>query len=242
MNESVLAGFVQTLDALQLRVITSSVDPESSFRNIELGKQSDAIIPFVGIHPEIFKRPENERIQRGDLDIMTQEVANLLDSAEGIGEIGLDPCYGQQESQEYLLNNILSIAERSTLPIVFHCRETVPDILNALDSYRLRSNLLFHWFAGSEEELRKLHDRSIYTSYGPSIIFSKRMAGLVKFSNPDFILAETDSPTPFRSLHDGPSTPFLVNSVAFKIGLIVNKSFENACEMLETNVNKYLST
>lgn len=223
-------------------MITNSVDLESSLRNIELGKQNDSIIPFVGIHPEIFKRPENERIQHAELDIMNQNLSSLLDSAKGVGEIGLDPSYGQLENQKYLLSNILSIAERHTLPLAFHCRETAADILNVLDSYRLHSNLLFHWFSGSEAELRKLHDRSIYTSYGPSIIFSKRMAGLVQFSNPDFILAETDSPTPFRSIHNGHSTPLFVNSVVFKMGLVLNKSFERVCEMVETNVGKYLST
>lgn len=242
LNESVLAGFVKVIDKLQIRVMTNSVDPESSLRNIELAKQSDSIIPFVGIHPEIFKRPENERIQRGDIDIATQNVAGLLDSAKGVGEIGLDPSYGQLENQKYLLNNILSIAERRNLPIVFHCRETVVDILNVLDSYQFRSNLMFHWFSGSEKDLRKLHDRSIYTSYGPSIIFSKRMAGLVQSSNPDFILAETDSPTPFKSILNAPSTPMLVGSVTFKLGLILNKSFQSACEIVETNVDKYLRT
>ena len=242
LNESVLAGFAKVIDTLPIRVMSNSVDPESSLRNIELSKQSDLIIPFVGIHPEIFKRPENERIQPGEIDVATQSVASLLDSAKGVGEIGLDPSYGQLDNQKYLLNNILSIAERRDLPIAFHCRETVADILNVLGSYRLHSNLMFHWFSGSQEDLRKLHDRSIYTSYGPSIIFSNRMAGLVQSSNPDLILVETDSPTQFRSILNGPSTPLLVNSVAFKIGLILNKSFESACEIDETNVDKYLST
>ena len=223
-------------------MISNSVDLHSSSRNIELATNCDSVIPFVGIHPGIFARPENSSLTHEDFDIMIEEVVRLLKFAKGVGEVGLDPSYGYLIDQEYLLRGILSLAESSTLPITFHCRETILKTIDIVSTYNLQSKILFHWFAGSELELRKLHDRGMYTSFGPSILFSKRMAGLVKSSDPQFILAETDSPTPFRSIVDAPGTPILINSVAFKIGLILNIPFQQACELVETNANRYLLT
>jgi TatD DNase family protein len=225
-----------------LRVISDSVDLETSLKNIEISKKLNSVLPFVGIHPEIFQRPENANISNERMDSMLESVAGLLMFARGIGEIGLDSRYSQFSKQEYLLMKLLSLAETSNLPITFHCRETVSKILDEISSYSLANKMLFHWFAGSDSELRKLHEKGFYVSFGPSILFSRRMAGLVENSDTRLILVETDSPTNFRSIVDGPSSPFLTNSVVFKIGLILGMPFDEVCEFAEANTNKYLST
>jgi TatD DNase family protein len=224
-----------------LRVISNSTNLESSKRNLELGRKTSSIIPFVGIHPEIF-RSEPGVFHRSDLDSMVLELEGLLRSAKGVGEIGLDSSYGHFEDQKYLLEKILCICENSNLPITFHCRETVAKILDVVSTCKVDSKLLFHWFSGSEDELRKLIDIGAYVSFGPSILFSKRMACLVQSSDVDLIVAETDSPTFFRSISDAVSTPLLTPSVVFKMGLILNMAFDKVAEKLETNTNEYLST
>ncbi len=224
-----------------LHVISNSTDLESSKRNLELGRRTSSIIPFVGIHPEIF-RSESGAFHRSDLDSMVLELEGLLRSAKGVGEIGLDSSYGHFEDQEYLLEKILSICENNNLPITFHCRETVANILDVVSTFKVDSKLLFHWFSGSEDELRKLIDIGAYVSFGPSILFSKRMASLVQSSDIDLIVAETDSPTFFRSISDAVGTPLLTPSVVFKMGLILNMAFDKVAERLETNTNEYLST
>ncbi len=115
-------------------------------------------------------------------------------------------------------------------------------ILQILTTFSLKGSVLFHWFAGSESELKQIKDRGYYVSYGPSILYSKRMGMLVEKSARDRILPETDSPTPFSSLTQGISTPFLISSVAFKIGLITKVNFDQVKEMLYENVLRYLGT
>jgi len=243
LDEQSLDWFITNLRNFDnLSVISDSVDLHSSSRNIELAANCDSIIPFIGIHPEIFARSENVKTTHEKLDEMIAALGRKVKFARGIGEIGLDPTYGLMKDQEYLLRGILSLAEASRIPITFHCRETIARILEVVSTYSLRSKILFHWFAGSESEMKKMQDGGIYSSFGPSILFSKRMAGLVKYSDPRFILAETDAPTAIRSLIDAPSTPFLVDSVAFKIGLILCISYQQACQLLETNATRYLST
>ena len=68
------------------------------------------------------------------------------------------------------------------------------------------------------------------------------MESLVRSSDPDLILAETDSPTFFKSISESASTPTLVYTVAFKIGLILNESFGDVVEKLRANTEAYLSS
>lgn len=239
LNESALADRASRESYLEnLRVISNSVDLESSLRNIKISNNCNSIIPFVGIHPEVFARTEN--LSSSQLDEMIDSISLLIKNAKGIGEIGLDPKYGNMNDQSYLLDRMLSIAERTNLPVTFHCRETSSKILDKLGSYKLRGNKLFHWFAGSPSELSLLHERGFYTSFGPSILFSRRIADLVKLSDRNMILVETDSPTTFRSLVDGPSLPSFAWSVAFQIGLLLDASFSEVCELVNRNANEYL--
>ncbi|MGI0092213.1 MAG: TatD family hydrolase, partial [Nitrososphaerales archaeon] len=228
LNEPLLAGFVNSLEKIggNISVYSNSVDLATSVWNIQASNRLEAVVPFVGIHPEIFSRSTNAKLSRESLDQMVEKVGELFYSASGIGEIGLDPNYGRADEQAYLLTRLLDYAEDSRLPISFHCRNTFEKILDTLSSHTIHGNLLFHWFAGSESDLKRLHDNGIYTSFGPSILFSKRMARLVETSDAEYILAETDSPTIFRSIIDHPTTPFIVSSVIFKMSLIRKVSFE----------------
>ncbi len=97
-------------------MITNSVDVNSSLRNIEISRSCNLVIPFVGIHPEIFARPENANLSLEQLDGLTADIGELVKDARGIGEVGLDPRYGQIDNQEYLLNRILTLAESSGYP------------------------------------------------------------------------------------------------------------------------------
>lgn len=221
---------------------TNSVDYQSSLVNIDLSKRNRSIKPFVGIHPEVFSKSVSAAMARSELDRMIEKVAALFPAASGIGEIGLDDKYGSSEEQKYLLSSLLKLAESTNLPISFHCRDSIRRILDVISSYRIRGNILFHWFAGSESELSEVHDRGIYTSFGPSIIFSKRMSALVGASSQNLILAETDSPTSYRSLLERTSTPFLVTSVIFKMCLTRKISFDSMAETVASNSIAYLGT
>ena len=229
------------LDQSSISVISNSVNVESSVRNLELAKKFASIVPFVGIHPEIF-RPSRNDFSKVDLDGMVEKVATLLKFAKGIGEIGLDPSYGRVDNQRYLFSKILETAEKTRHPVTLHSRDAIAVVLEILSTYNLKSRILFHWFAGAESELKRVHDAGMYTSFGPSIIFSKRIGTLLQLSDRRYILAETDSPTRFRSLLDSPSNPTLVSSVVFQMGLLLNLPFDQTCELTNTNAENYLTT
>jgi len=245
LDSGSLKPFVSTLNLIadKLKVISNSVDIESSHNNLEIAKGARNVRAFVGIHPEIFSRESSKKMNKEEMDKTVEELGELLALASGVGEIGLDPKYGRLPDQLYVLNGILKIAESTKLPLTFHNRETVSDILKILPSYKFKeARILFHWFAGSESELGLINDRGYFVSFGPSVIFSRRLNHLLEIADQNHILSETDSPTEFRSFLSGSIVPLLVGSVVFKMSLIKKMKFSEMQDLLEHNYLEYLGT
>ncbi|MFI5419912.1 MAG: TatD family hydrolase [Nitrososphaerales archaeon] len=226
----------------KLVVISNSADVESSRRNLKIAKKFRSIIPFYGIHPEIFSRPNSTPIDVEHIDSMVTEIKKILSRGSGIGEVGLDSKYGSLDSQKYLFEKMLSLAESTSFPVTLHCRESVSAILETIASYNLKGKILFHWFAGTEEELGRVNERGMYTTYGPSILFSKRLSRLLSRSDPELLLSETDTPTRFNSLTKDEGNPLMIASVYFKMAATLKISFDSLREKLLQNTNEYLGT
>lgn len=239
MDSNELEYFLANHDQSKLSIVSNSVSLASSQKNLELSKRFDSVIPFVGIHPEIFL---SNGLSREEIDLTADRLEQLSKSARGIGEVGLDPVYGQIESQRYLFSKMLAIAEKTGKPVTIHSRNLASEILQILSTFNLKSKVLFHWFAGTENELKRIQDTGMYISFGPSIIFSKRLQNLVRLSDSRLILAETDSPTRFRSLIEASGNPTMVGSVVFQMSLLLNSSFGETCELVNLNSDSYLAT
>ena len=224
-----------------LRVISNSVDVESSKRNLDLAIRFDSVSAFVGVHPELFQKVAF-KITKDIIDEICNEIQFLSERSSGIGEIGLDPKYGSMDLQRHLLDRQLEIAEsRENLALTLHTRETLSETLDALSRYQIRNSVLFHWFSGTEEELKRAHSFGYYTSFGLPVLYSKRIAKLVSQADQDLLLAETDSPIIFESISKSePETPFGVSSVLFGMSILRGVPFEEMLEINENNANRYL--
>lgn len=241
LDSGELEYFLTSHDQDSLTVVSNSVDVASSVKNLELAKKFRSVVPFVGIHPELFRETQN-RISKEEIDKLVNDIRRLVSLGKGIGEIGIDPGYGHMDGQKHLLKKMLEIAEKTNLPITLHSRGATSSVLDIISTHDLKSRILFHWFAGTVEELKRIHSAGMYTSFGPSIIFSKRMQSLVQLSDSRYLLAETDSPTKYKSLLNAPGSPVLVCSVIYQIGLLLNLSFDRTRELLYINSNSYLSS
>lgn len=243
------SGFLDSIKSMcnadseinKILVFSNSVDLESSKRNIELAKTIPCIFPFVGIHPQSLQNIAPGVIAHFKEDVL-EKLQELIPQASGIGEIGLDPKYGNLEFQKEVLQLQLELAEkRKDLPITIHSRETTTLICDLLSVYNISNRILFHWFSGTEQELSKLSDLGIYVSFGPALLFSKRLSGLYLKADKRLVLSETDSPLVLRSLqgHEVVS-PFVVASVLFKMAELENIAFEEIVETIYLNSSKYL--
>ncbi len=247
LNDENLASFMRDYARrgereCSLTIVSNSVDQVTSQQNLRIAEVTNRVKAFVGIHPQVFLDPHFPK-ERERIDAVVSSLEPLVDSASGIGEVGLDETYGKFEEQSYLFSKMLGIVEENSIPVTIHTRGTLKECVDALSTIHLRSNVLFHWFSGSSEEIGKLHERGYFTSFGPSILYSKRMQNILKMADPRFILAETDAPLRLESVRpEFVATPFFVISVLFKMSLILGNGFENMTNLNEENARNYLQT
>lgn len=165
---------------------------------------------FAGLHPNE-AQAELERT----LAMVRREAA----SVDGIGEIGLD---GATYAPAQLLSftKQLELAEELGKPVSVHSRGKVGEVLSTLASYGVRSVLL-HWFDGSERELEEACGRGYFVSFGPAVLYSRRLARLASRCGEASILTETDAPVRFGACFEGrESSPDLIPSVVFALARI----------------------
>jgi TatD DNase family protein len=234
-----MKGNKQTLSTFQ--IFSNSVDFASSRINLKLAEEfPETVFPFVGIHPQ---NMDGLTIQQkvDDFRLIKEEMFDLISQSAGIGEIGIDPKYGNLEVQSKLFEIQLECSEVSEKPISIHSRESVSTILSSIEGHNISNRILFHWFTGTEHELKILSDRGMYVSFGPSLIYSKRIQKLFLEADESLVLAETDSPLLFRSLSSGaPISPFVVSSVLFCMSKIRRRSFESILATNQKNALEYM--
>ncbi len=188
-----------------------------------------AVKAFVGVHPSEVLKNRSLRWLSG-----------ALQKATGLGEVGLDPKYsgvGPRSAQMMALQSQLEAAQSGLKPVQVHSRNAESACLNALDGFSLKG-VLMHWLQ-HEEALPRAMENGYFVSFGPAVIYSRKLQRMAGRSNPAQVVVETDAPTPFTPL-GGVHGPSLVPSVVFKLAGIWGKKFDDARELLVANATRYL--
>jgi len=197
---------------------------------LRLGEAYPATVKaFVGVHP-------SEATRTTSFSWLEQ----LLGRATGVGEIGLDPKYsevgtGGAQMEAFLTQ--LRTAQEARKPIQVHSRDAERECLDALDGFDLGA-VLMHWFQG-EGVLQEVVERGYYVSFGPSLLYSKKLQRMALRCPRGQVLTETDSPVPFGPL-GGFHGPSLVPSVVFKLSELWKGGFEETRGALADNAMRFL--
>lgn len=235
-----IADVVTSLRAMNIVACSVAVDLETSRKSLELFDDArDAVRQFVGIHPEFAAREDPQKL--ADL------VKSNGRSIDGIGEIGLDPTYESErgvpyEKQKQVFHTMLAIAESDGKPVSIHSRRALDDVLDILPSYKLRGTLL-HWFAGSKKQLARSMDMGLFVSYGPALLYADEKKTLLKNTQRDRFLVETDGPVRYSHCFEGKpalSTSFLA-SIVLAASHILDLSYAETVEILRKNSEAFLS-
>jgi TatD DNase family protein len=227
---------ISSLDMMKIIAYSVTVDVETTIRSFNLfNSHRNVIKQFIGIHPEASAREDLERFR---------EIFNSnLKMIDGVGEIGLDGMYDVPiKQQEHVFSAMLELAELTGKPVSIHSRRMVDRVLEMLSSYRIKSVLL-HWFAGSKKQLARCMETGLYVSYGPTLVYSEDKKVLLKNTDRDRFLVETDGPVQYsRCFEDKPaiSTSCLVSVVA-SVAYNMNMSYDETVELLHKNSEAYLS-
>jgi TatD DNase family protein len=205
------------------------VNRNTSLKSLELARRHPHLVKaFVGVHP-------SEAAKTGSLDWF-QEV---LVEAEGCGEIGLDPKYsdcGAGSQQVRVYEVMLDMAEKASKPVQVHSRGAENACLQILTRYSLRG-VLMHWFE-KEELLQAVADSGHYVSFGPALLYSKKLQRMAASMDRSLVLTESDGPVAFGPL-GGVGGPALIPSVVFELARIWQLGFDEACEILLKNHDRY---
>lgn len=240
LTDGEYSGYIQhviaSLRAMKIVACSVTVDIETTARSFQLFNSArDVVRQFVGIHPQAAARE--------DLDKFKDMFKSNLKSVDGVGEIGLDGTYDvPYDRQKQIFNTMLGLAESEKKPVSIHSRKTLDDVLEILSSYKIKGVLL-HWFAGSKQQLAKSMDMGLYVSYGPALVYSEDKKVLLKNTDKNRFLVETDGPVRYsRCFENLPavSSAFLVSvvsSAAYTLGM----PYEETAQLLKQNSEAYLA-
>ena len=226
---------LNSMKKLCIKTCCVSMDYTSSKKTLELGKKSEYVLPFIGIHPE---KAQND----------TESIFKLIDEnnrkISGIGEIGLDSTYTNSDEefqkQEEVFKTQLSYAEKFGKPVSIHSRKTLDQILEILPSYKIPSVLL-HWFDGSKKQMQKAMDLQCYVSFGPVMVYSQDKQVLLSKANKDRILVETDGPVRFSRCFENKTAQIdFIPSIVFCASKVLHMNYDELCNVIEQNSQRYL--
>jgi TatD DNase family protein len=222
-----LLKFAKSSGTLLLLLSTNRSDSMITLRFAD--ENAGWVVPFVGVHP-------SEALVETSLDW----VETATRGAEGVGEIGLDPRYSEAKAGSPQMENFqrqLSIAERQSKPVQVHSRGAEKECLGQLGSYS-PNGVLLHWFEG-ESEVKEAADRGYFVSFGPALLYSRKLQRMASEYPADLILSESDGPVTFSAL-GGASGAWLIPSVVFKLAELKRDSFESLSEGVARNCAAYL--
>ena len=220
---------------LRVKACCVSMDHTSSKKTLELGKKSDFILPFIGMHPEK---------AQDDSESIFKLIDENNEKISGIGEIGLDRTYTNSDKefvkQEQVFRTQLSYAEKFRKPVSIHSRKALTEIFEILPSYNIPTTLL-HWFDGNKKQLQKAMDLDYYVSFGPAMVYSKDKQVLQSKANKDKILVETDGPVRFSRCFENRTAQIdFIPSIVFCASKVLHMNYDELCDVIEQNSQRFL--
>lgn len=214
------------------KMIISGCTRDTIKESLELIDKYSDVYATIGYHPS-----EADITTTADLDLLEEQIQNK--KVVGIGEIGLDYHYGNEnkDKQISLFRKQMEMASKYKLPVVIHSRDATEDTINILKEYDVVGDM--HCFSGSLETAR------IYIKIG----YKLGIGGVVTFKNSNLykviegvgienIILETDAPyltpEPYRGKKNSSK---YIPYIAEKIANILNISVDDVARITTENAS-----
>ncbi|MDA4123436.1 MAG: TatD family hydrolase [Thaumarchaeota archaeon] len=216
-------------------LVSCAVNLAQTDLNLRLRAENPGVLRcFSGVHPSDASK-EGPVLDR-------ERFLELVRASDGVGEIGLDPKYselgeGSMQRRWFLMQ--LEAAEKTGKPVQVHSRGSERQCLDILGTFRLRA-VLMHWFEGQEDGTTgEVVSRGYFVSFGPALLYSKRLRTLARVISEDRELTESDGPVSFKAL-GGAGGPDTVASVAFGLAELWGHGFSDMARRLDENLSAFL--
>jgi len=222
------------------KIYMPNIDVESIDAMLEAELRYPGIcIPMMGLHPcDVSKDFEKQ------LYVMEDWLNKRPFAA--VGEIGIDLYWDKTtlDIQKEALRIQISWAKEKNLPIVLHCRESLPETI-ALVKEEMGDGLsgIFHCFSGTEAQAREIIEMGFLLGIGGVATFKN--GGLDKVL-PDLglehLVLETDgpylAPVPFRGKRNSPE---YIPLIAKRIAELTDTEEQSVAEVTNKNAARIFS-
>lgn len=199
-------------------LVNIGINVESANKVIEYAKEYSYMYYSIGIHPmEVEKESSINSIEQ----IIKNELENKSSKLVAIGETGLDYHfdYPIELQKKYFIEQI-KLANKYSLPIIIHSRESQEDVEKILRENPVIKTGIMHCYSGTPEISKKFVEMGYYLGIGGPVTRYKDIQETVKITPIDRIVIETDSPVlppePFEkhSRNNSLYLKYIVNKIA----------------------------
>ena len=203
------AELAANIQSQGIKTIAVTNAPSVFHYTYQLSQKYDAILPAIGLHPELALE------RRGELPTLW----DWLGKTRFVGEVGLDYVTKDEKNrsvQRSVFHSILSAcAEYGDKILTVHSRRSSSDVIAAIGN-NFPGSIVLHWYSGGVRDLEKGIEYGFYFSVNYAMLKSTRGRDLIKRIPFKRILTETDGPfvkvgsAPATSLH----VPEILQSLA----------------------------
>jgi TatD DNase family protein len=190
--------------------------------------------------------PPHDVAEEGELFFPQVEEAARLNKLVAIGETGLDYYYKHSEKalQRHFLSRYFSLAQRTGLPLIFHCREAFEDLFSLADSEYKGKPAVLHCFTGTLAEARGVLNRGWYLSLSGILTFKKSegLREVAQYVPLDRLLVETDTPYLAPQSRRGQmNEPSFITETVDRVAALKNLTREQVAEATRSNAHTFFS-
>lgn len=203
-------------------IITAGLNSIDNRRVLELSKKYDIVKASLGFYPIDAILAKEENIEE-EIEFIKRNNKKII----AISEVGLDYYMSENKiKQKVIFQKFIDLSEKISKPIIVHSRKAELDVVNMLESSKLKK-VIFHSFTGNKNLIKRIIDNNWHFSIPPIILRSSNFQTLARISPLTQLLTETDSPyqSPYRNEKN---QPVFVKESIKKISEIKN------IEILET--------
>jgi len=220
-------------------LVSISMDLQTSQRSLELAQQYFGIVyAALGVHPwNVSSLSENELQKLMDL-ISAQKSNRAL---VAIGEVGLDHKYTAiWDKQLMVFDSMLHLAERLDLQVIINSRGTSAQIVEMMQSYKIKKVLL-NWFSNPISALTRAVENGYDNTEGPPTAYSNGIREVVRRVPLTRLLTETDGPVRFfkEPFNGKRTTPAFIPTVAKAIAEAKNLDLSEVTEQIAKNFEDF---
>lgn len=176
-----------------VQMIAIGTTAEDSASGIDLASNHPGVFAAIGVQPN-----HVSEAHEGDWDRVVELAARPRVVA--IGETGLDRYWNRTPfpDQQDWFDRHLILARKLDLPVVIHCRDCEPDIIEQLERHGRPVKGVLHSFTGNADHARAFLELGLHLSFAGMVTFSNKSLDSLRAAARtvplDRILIETDSP------------------------------------------------